>query len=256
MHFRPAVRRVLQPRRIVVRFVGKLLRPAALTTPEIACSSAESSEASVSDFASCVVISGAMPSVASRRRACRDLAAAGRFRLLWQRRLRLEQRIHAAVGAGMGILERFALSTALAAASATFFGSCSRATIFASSAQRSTTSWALASSRANSSISGPVPTSSISRTSIRPSAIDLIDHFLGDAFNALERLIQPLHAILEFGRREDVDVPAGQSRRQAHVLPALADRQRKLIFIDDNGRAAQFEAQAKLPQLPPVLAHY
>jgi len=54
---------------------------------------------------------------------------------------------------------------------------------------------------------------------------DLVDHFLVDAFDFLERLIEALDVRLEFGRGEDVDVPARQACGESDVLPALADRQ-------------------------------
>ena len=59
----------------------------------------------------------------------------------------------------------------------------------------------------------------------------------------LERLIEPLGALAEFGRRQDVDVPAGEPGGQADVLTALADGQGKLIFIDDDGCPAEFKAK-------------
>ena len=59
----------------------------------------------------------------------------------------------------------------------------------------------------------------------------------------LERLVEPLHAVLELRRREDVDVPAGQPGGQPHVLPALADRQAELVVVHDDRRPPELEAQ-------------
>jgi hypothetical protein len=58
-----------------------------------------------------------------------------------------------------------------------------------------------------------------------------------------------LHAVLEFDRRQDIHVPAGQAGGQADVLAALADREAELVFVDDNCRAAQFEAERHLGHL-------
>src|SRR6185437_3588648 len=66
---------------------------------------------------------------------------------------------------------------------------------------------------------------------------------LSNAFHALENRFKPLDASLEFHRREDVDIPAGQTSRQTHVLSTLADRQAQLIFIHDNSGSPELEAE-------------
>src|SRR4029077_16540297 len=46
----------------------------------------------------------------------------------------------------------------------------------------------------------------------------------------------------------DVDAPAGQLRRQADVLPLLADRQRQLLVLDDD----LHDARAIVDDRPPL----
>jgi hypothetical protein len=51
-----------------------------------------------------------------------------------------------------------------------------------------------------------------------------------------ERRGHDLQALVELLGRQDVDVPAGQPRRQAHVLPALADGQAELVVAHHHRR--------------------
>src|SRR5262249_34384751 len=53
-----------------------------------------------------------------------------------------------------------------------------------------------------------------------------------------------VEALGKFGWRENVDIPVGQAGSQSNVLPALADRQAELIFIDHHRGAAEFKAEA------------
>ena len=78
---------------------------------------------------------------------------------------------------------------------------------------------------------------------------DAIEHLLGHALDGLDGLLENLEALGELDRREDVDVPAGEPRRQADVLPTTTDGQGKLVFTNDDGGSPQLEAQADLLHL-------
>ena len=70
-----------------------------------------------------------------------------------------------------------------------------------------------------------------------------VDLLLADALNALEALFHDVQALGELGRRENVDVPVGQPRRQPNVLTAFPDGQRQLVLVDHDRSPSQFEAQ-------------
>ena len=67
---------------------------------------------------------------------------------------------------------------------------------------------------------------------------NLVHVYLDNAFDALEGLVEALHAGLEFRRRENVDVPAGKPGRQSHVLSTLANGEGELVIVNNDGGAA------------------
>ena len=80
---------------------------------------------------------------------------------------------------------------------------------------------------------------------------------LGHRLVDVERIHEGLRALGEFllaafgflGFGQDVDVPAGQLRGEAHVLPAPADRQRKLIVGNDDLDAGRILVEHDLHHL-------
>ena len=77
----------------------------------------------------------------------------------------------------------------------------------------------------------------------------LIDHGGVHAFDLSQGLFERIQSGVELIGREDVDIPPGQAGAEANVLTALADRQRKLIFDDDDRGATEFEAQGDFGDL-------
>ena len=52
-----------------------------------------------------------------------------------------------------------------------------------------------------------------------------VEHLVADAVDRPHRLLERFQALAELGRRQDVEVPTGESRGEPYVLPPLADRQ-------------------------------
>jgi hypothetical protein len=55
----------------------------------------------------------------------------------------------------------------------------------------------------------------------QPERDHLVHHLLRDPLDLLQRLIEARRAVLELGRREDVDVPAGHRRARRTFCPRL-----------------------------------
>ena len=72
----------------------------------------------------------------------------------------------------------------------------------------------------------------------------LVEHAVLEAREAIERLLDGEEVLLELRRRQDVDVPAGEARREAHVLAATADGERELVLAHDDRATTELEAQA------------
>ena len=73
----------------------------------------------------------------------------------------------------------------------------------------------------------------------------LIEQDVLHPINGLQRLFDGVDVLVVLRRCLNIDIPPGQARPQPDILASLADRQRQLVFVDQNRCPAQLEAQER-----------